>query len=72
MTDIMGGSYGELYKLVEEAEQGVSKEDGDAMKTSFASDTFAIDQLLVYMRQVKQPPIYALRSHAFSCLFIKK
>jgi hypothetical protein len=51
----MCDSYGELYKLVEEAEQGVSKEDGDAMKSSFASDTFAVDQLLVYMRQVRQP-----------------
>ena len=71
MTDIMGGSYGELYKLVEEAEQGVSKEDGDAMKTSFASDTFAIDQLLVYMRQVQQPPLYAAQSRLF-VVFIKK
>ncbi len=56
MTYIMCDSYGELYKLVEEAEQGVSKEDGDAMKSSFANDTFAVDQLLVYMRQVRQPP----------------
>jgi hypothetical protein len=71
MTHIMGGSYGELYKLVEEAEQGVSKEDGDAMKTSFASDTFAIDQLLVYMRQVQQPPLYAAQSRFF-VVFIKK
>ena len=71
MTHIMGGSYGELYKLVEEAEQGVSKEDGDAMKTSFASDTFAIDQLLVYMRQVQQPPLYAAQSRSF-VVFIKK
>jgi hypothetical protein len=70
-ADIMAGSYGELYKLVEEAEQGVSKEDGDAMKTSFASDTFAIDQLLVYMRQVKQPTLRAAQSRFF-VLFIKK
>ena len=46
--------YGELYRLIEEAEQGVSKEEGDAMKASFESDAFAVDQLIVYMRQVRQ------------------
>lgn len=44
--------YGDLYKLIEEAEQGVSKEEGDALKASFESDAFAVDQLIVYMRQV--------------------
>jgi hypothetical protein len=51
-SDAAGIRYGDLYKLVEEAEQGVSKEDGDAMKASFESDAFAVDQLIVYMRQV--------------------
>ena len=46
------GRYGELYKLIEEAEQGVSVDEGQALKQSFESDAFAVDQLIVYMRQV--------------------
>jgi hypothetical protein len=51
-SHLMDDRYGDLYKLIEEAEQGVSKEEGDAMKASFESDTFTVDQLVVYMRQV--------------------
>jgi hypothetical protein len=51
-SDVIDNRYGDLYKLIEEAEQGVSKEEGDAMKASFESDKFTVDQLIVYMRQV--------------------
>jgi len=53
---IDGCRYGQLYKLIEDAEEGVSQEEGAAMRQSFEGDAFALDQLLVYMRQVPLLP----------------